>query len=70
MKLSNRLDPQAITLCSLAIRQAINASHLASMPEAEKQGVIAIGVEKMMAAGAFVRNGTLFFPLGITADEI
>lgn len=56
------LDPLAITLAAAIVRSAVEASHLRARPETEKQEAVWNGVRKIMAAGAFARDGMLFIP--------
>jgi len=65
MTLPASLDPEAVRLCALAVRYALSGPRFDDHTAAERSAIVEHGVEKMMAAGAFVRDGALFFPSNI-----
>lgn len=70
MKLPDALDPKAVALCAILIRGAVDGSQFGELDEAHKDAIVANGVEKMMRAGAFVQNGSLFLPPDVTASDL
>lgn len=70
MRLPDALDTQAVDLCAAAVRQALSVPRFDHLPAEERRQIVANGVEKMMAAGAFVRGGKLYFPRGVTAADL
>ena len=63
--LPTSLDPEAVRLCALAVRYALSEARFDNHTAEERVAIVEHGVEKMMAAGAFVRDGALFFPSSI-----
>lgn len=70
MKLPATFDPEAVRLASIAVRYALSDSRFDHFSAADRQAVVENGVGKMMAAGAYVQDGRLFFPAGITANDL
>ncbi|MDN4633159.1 hypothetical protein QCD71_16675 [Sphingomonas sp. PsM26] len=70
MKLPDALNPTAIALCAILIRGAVDGSQFGDLDQGHKEAIVANGVEKMMRAGAFVQNGTLFLPPDATASDL
>lgn len=65
MSLPANLDPATVAAAANLMRGAVAASHLADRPAAEREGIIEVGVAKMMAAGAFMSGGEIRFPRSI-----
>jgi len=65
MTLPTSLDPEAVRLCALAVRYALSGPRFDNHTAEERSAIVEHGVEKMMTAGAFVRDGALFFPSNI-----
>lgn len=70
MKLPDAIDPKAVALCAILVRVAIDGSQFGDLDEAHKDAIVANGVEKMMRAGAFVRDGALFLPPEVTDSDL
>ena len=59
---SPTLDAAAISAAGAMMRDAVAASHLGNAPSDVREGAVAAGVARIMAAGAFARDGVLFLP--------
>jgi hypothetical protein len=70
LKLPDTLDAKAVALCGILLRGAVDASQFGDLDAAHKDAIVANGVEKMMRAGAYVRNGALFLPPNVTAADL
>jgi len=70
VRLPDTLDTQAVDLCAAAVRQALSVPRFDHLTVSERRQIVENGVGKMMAAGAFVRDGKLFFPRGVTAANL
>lgn len=64
MKLPTAFDPEAVRIASILVRYELSAARFDHLPAEARASVVETGVTKLMAAGAFVRNGALCIPPG------
>jgi hypothetical protein len=64
--LPDTIDPQTVSVAGAVVRHAIEQSHLAAMPDDEKQWMIECWVSRIIDAGGFAKDGALLFPRSAT----